>query len=260
VVERNSSELYFTALLVFLVLAVYLAWKIFRVTLKANQNRERIVEFEDSLKCNISEYTCFTNHNSLNWVRANFLELEGEIVSSPNWSTRYFIPFISPGEKFSLCVDESRLHIYLATGSDSFDWEASLFQNEFKDSTIRRCILDHRDLPISVDKVIAKAGEKNFEEFAKRSWALQKDTEYEDYDYNLASDIMDAIWALDISDMQKIKLVIELYQRAPNYTWLHELDFWALSLNWGTRDFLRSEMDKLISEEDERLANPKLHD
>jgi len=70
---------------------------------------------------------------------------------------------------------------------------------------------------------------------------------------------MDAIWALDISDMQKIKLVIKLYQRAPNYTWLHELDFWALGLNWDTRDFLRSEMGKLISEEDERLTNPKLY-
>ena len=119
---------------------------------------------------------------------------------------------------------------------------------------------------MTVEKIITQFGYKAFQEYAKRAWALaaktghgypEEDEKQGQKDYEMASDIVETIWESELKTESKISLVFQLYRKAPDYTWLSEMDIHYLwEVNLKTREIFWIEMRRLVSEEDDCLAAP----
>ena len=119
------------------------------------------------------------------------------------------------------------------------------------------------------DALIIKFGSQKFKDFAERAWAYAAQTGYgdpEEYeeqgeaDFELASDMVETICESEVTNESKISLVFQLYRRAPSYTLLSELYVHYLwEINRRIRNFFWSEMLNIISDDDERFANPALY-
>ena len=102
-------------------------------TLRINRNCKLIwkkfEDFENGLKKNITEYICYTNNHPHVWGEDEYSKLKDKIEASPRWQGNPVWPY--GGAKFSLKVDEEKSAIYLAVGTDSFNWDSLAHHEEW---------------------------------------------------------------------------------------------------------------------------------
>jgi len=101
-----------------------------RAALKAgirnNNNISRIRNLEISTARDIDCYSCYSNQDSGNWARAKYSELVDMILESPSIVYHRIIPGHDLGFLYSINIDEETQVIYVAFGSDNYDWSSNL--------------------------------------------------------------------------------------------------------------------------------------
>ena len=108
---------------------MYFIFGTIRVIKRRESNQRRFEEFESSLKSRITDYVCFTNNHPYVWGEESYADNKNALLESPGWDGMSMFP--SAGDEFSLRVDEDKKFIYLAKGSDSFDWSSLCHKEEW---------------------------------------------------------------------------------------------------------------------------------
>jgi hypothetical protein len=124
---------------------------------------------------------------------------------------------------------------------------------------------------MTVEKLITDVGRERFQELAQRAWATaagtgrsphnwDEDEELAQADYDIVSDLYEVVFESDIPDMDKIRLLFQLYCKAPKYSWLAGLSMFYLSkLDPQGRKELWSQTRCLLASSDERLSDPLVY-
>lgn len=118
-----------------LLLPVYIRWGNRRIEKKRKLNNNRFSEFEKRLVKEINDYTCFTNSHPYVWGEIGYLESKNQILESVKWeagSQGSFLYTPTSGYDYSLKIDETQGYLYIAFGSDSFDWDSLCHYEKWK--------------------------------------------------------------------------------------------------------------------------------
>jgi hypothetical protein len=114
-----------TVILVIFSYSVYLLWAASKISLRQDEIFYRIENFEENLALDTHEYECLLIYEGAVWSKMDYIEAREKIVESPKFKFRYFFPFHYLGVLFSLAVNEERQIIYVAIGSDTYDWNST---------------------------------------------------------------------------------------------------------------------------------------
>ena len=109
----------------------YLSWRGYRYYRLEDEIPSRFTEFEDSLCDAVETYRCFTNNHPQVWGDTNYREIKEEVIDSPRIEPRSLLFFLF-GDEFSLKADEDRKFVYVARGSDTFDWDSLCHEEEWR--------------------------------------------------------------------------------------------------------------------------------
>jgi hypothetical protein len=111
---------------------VYLSWRGYRYYKLEEEIPSRFTEFESTLGDAVDTYECFTNNHPHVWGKVNYRELKEKTIASPHLDGKNLIMFFMFGDEFSLKVDEKQKFIYVAVGTDSFDWDSLCHEEEWR--------------------------------------------------------------------------------------------------------------------------------
>jgi hypothetical protein len=106
------------------VYSIYLIWASTKISVRQDENFYRVERFEEQLDLRPGEYECILALERDAWVKANYAEVRNRIIDSPKFVLDYFIPTHYLGVMFSLKAIEKSKIIYVALGSDSYNWES----------------------------------------------------------------------------------------------------------------------------------------
>jgi hypothetical protein len=116
----------FPAIVVLMIFSysIYLLWAATKISLRQDENFYRIDNFEKRLFLNPREYECQLIHEGSVSSRMDYIEARDKTIESPKFEYRYLLPIHYLGVQFSLSVNEEAKIIYVAIGSDTYDWNS----------------------------------------------------------------------------------------------------------------------------------------
>jgi len=117
----------FSTILLLMVAAysVYLLWAVTKISFRQDENFSRIAIFEDKLVSDTNDYECFVIYDDAVWSKVDYIEARDKLIESPRFEFKYLLPLHNSGVFFSLAVNEESQIVYLALGSDSYDWNSA---------------------------------------------------------------------------------------------------------------------------------------
>ena len=124
------DKLYIIPLLV--IWLAYVSWRCYKYYKLEDEIPARFDEFESSLRREVDEYTCFTNNHPHVWGEENYQRLKQQIINSPYIDGRNLLMFFIFGDEFSLKADEDQKYIYIALGTEKFDWDSLCHEEEWR--------------------------------------------------------------------------------------------------------------------------------
>jgi len=107
-------------------------WRGFKYYKLEDEIPARFDEFEKLLCADVEEYTCFTNNHPHVWGEGNYRDLKEKVINSPRISGTTILLFFLFGDEFSLKADEERKYIYVAIGTDTFEWDSLCHEAEWR--------------------------------------------------------------------------------------------------------------------------------
>lgn len=139
----GNEELNWEAALIFIgLLIVYFIWGTLYIKKQAARNTTRFNNFEDSLKNKILDYKCFTNNHPYAWNEIAYHIPKYEILGSSKWEFSVGGgAFPTRGDQFSFKVDEEKKFIYIAKGSESFQWDSLCHFDEWEEQRKKRRVI-----------------------------------------------------------------------------------------------------------------------
>ena len=118
------SDLWFIFFIFIFVYSIYLIWASTKISVRQDENFYRVERFEEQLDLRPGEYECILALEENMWLKTNYAELRNRIIDSPKFVFGYLIPIHHLGVMFSLKAVEKGKIIYVALGSDSYNWES----------------------------------------------------------------------------------------------------------------------------------------
>ena len=122
--DKRMTELWLLLALLVFVYSGYLIWASTKVGVRQEGNFYRIEYFEDQLERRPGEYRCILATDDRQWDETNYTELRNRIIDSPGFEFDYLLPIHYMGVRFSLKAVEADRLLYVALGSDSYNWES----------------------------------------------------------------------------------------------------------------------------------------
>ena len=110
----------------------YVSWRGIRYYRLEDEIYARFDEFEKSLCSGVDEYTCFTNNHPHVWGKENYHRLKEKVINSPRIDARNLLMFFIFGDEFSLKADEDKKYIYVALGTEKFEWDSLCHEEEWR--------------------------------------------------------------------------------------------------------------------------------
>jgi len=104
--------------------SIYLIWASTKISVRQDENFYRIENFEQKLDLRPGKYNCILILDADTWTKAVYAEVRSKIIESPKFRFSYIVPFHYLGVSFSFKAIEKDKIIYVAIGSDSFNWES----------------------------------------------------------------------------------------------------------------------------------------
>ena len=105
--------------------SVYLIWASLKVQSRQAENFARIDRIEYALVGLPSKYNCVLIQVDDTWTKANYADLRNKIIESPRFIFKYILPIHHLGILFSLKTIEKDNLVYVAMGSDTYDWNSA---------------------------------------------------------------------------------------------------------------------------------------
>ena len=121
----SSGSLFIAAFVAGCLYTVLIIRAALKVGIRNNNNVSRLHNLEYSLKKDIEHYSCYSNQDNGKWARIKFSALLNRILDSPSIVFHRFIPSHDPGLLYSIKIDEAARVIYVAIGSENFDWHSN---------------------------------------------------------------------------------------------------------------------------------------
>jgi hypothetical protein len=136
----------FAALLLLLLIVLFAIWGNKRISESRRSVEERFATFEASLVAEIPKYETFTNDHPYVWDDSNYFEMYEYILGSARWHFSPSHVWPNKATPFSLRVNEERKSIYIAVGSNSFDWSSLYHYDEWLESMadVGKAINEHK--------------------------------------------------------------------------------------------------------------------
>ena len=117
-------NLWLIAFLFLFVYSIYLIWASIKIGVRHGDNFYRIENFEQKLDLRPGKYSCILVQDEDSWAKAVYAEVRSKIIESPKFRLRLILPIHYLGVSFSLKAIEKDKIIYVAIGSDSFNWDS----------------------------------------------------------------------------------------------------------------------------------------
>jgi hypothetical protein len=114
-----------TFVLIIFSYSIYLIWAATKISLRQDENFYRIEDFEENLILDTHEYECLFIYEGAVSSKKDYIEVRDKIIESPKFEFKYFLPIHYLGVFFSLAVNEESQIIYVAIGSDTYDWNST---------------------------------------------------------------------------------------------------------------------------------------
>ena len=106
------------------VYSIYLIWASTKISVRQDENFYRIEYFEQKLDLRPGKYSCILVQDEDSWAKAVYAEVRSKIIESPKFRLSLIVPIHYLGVSFSLKAIEKDKIIYVAIGSDSFNWDS----------------------------------------------------------------------------------------------------------------------------------------
>ena len=106
------------------VYSIYLIWASTKISVRQDENFYRIEYFEQKLDLRPGKYNCILVGEADTWTKTNYAEIRDKIIESPKFRFNFIVPIHYLGVSFSLKAIEKDKIIYVAMGSDSYNWDS----------------------------------------------------------------------------------------------------------------------------------------